>query len=200
MAFKISKNNYFEGILQLRNTNDEMHAFVQNQLDRAGQTIAQVKKHKDGYDLYISSQHFIQNLGKKLKINFGGKLEVSTRLHSQSRITSRLVYRITALYIAPNHRKGDVILAGKKIILITGIDKMIHGIDLLEGKKTTVDDKEIEILEKIKTTIGKIYPQVEIIDPDTYQCCSVRNKEIDRKYSIGEHVKVIYHEGYFLIP
>ncbi|MBN1155998.1 hypothetical protein JXA85_00135 [Candidatus Woesearchaeota archaeon] len=200
MEFKISKNNYFEGTLQLRNTDEEINSFVQNQIDKSGKTIAQVKKLKDGYDLYVSSQHFLQNLGKKLRANFGGKLEISKRLYSRSRETSRLVYRITVLYIAPDYMKGDVVRSEKKIILITGVDRKIHGINILDGRKTTVDDKGISTLDVMKTTIGKVYPRTEIVDPDTYQFCEVKNKELKRKYSVGENVKVVYCEGYYLLP
>ena|SRR3989344_6319842 len=96
----MNKNpQYFEGILQLRNPNEEVFRFIKNQLKkRENVWIAKEEKQENGVDLYISSNSFLLALGKKLKKTFKGELKTSKRLYSQSKMTSKLVYRGTVLF------------------------------------------------------------------------------------------------------
>ena len=90
---------YFEGILQLRNPNEECMNFVMNQFKKNDKVwIAKVEKLKTGIDLYVSSNRFILSLGKKLKKSFKGELKTSRKHHTQNRLTSRKVYRVTVCY------------------------------------------------------------------------------------------------------
>ncbi|MBI4143468.1 hypothetical protein HY487_01135, partial [Candidatus Woesearchaeota archaeon] len=78
----LPRSNYFQGILQLRDVNDEIMAFVHNQIKKRKDEVAVTKtvSFPNGVDLYITSQKFIRILGKKLKENFGGELKVSEKL------------------------------------------------------------------------------------------------------------------------
>ena len=90
---------YFEGTLQLRNPNEELLNFVMNQFNKNEKVwVAAKRKLKTGVDLDVSSNKFLLQLGKKLKKSFKGKLIVSRRLHTQNRLTSRLVYRMTVCF------------------------------------------------------------------------------------------------------
>ncbi len=90
---------YFEGILQLRNPDEEAFRFIKNQFKNNEKAwIAKVEKLKTGVDYYISSNRFLLSLGKKLKKSFKGELKISRRLHSKNRLTSRQVYRVTVLF------------------------------------------------------------------------------------------------------
>ena len=92
-------NQYFEGILQLRNPSQEAINFVINQFkNNSKEWIAKEEKLKTGIDYYISSNHFLLALGKRLKKSFKGELKISRRLHSKDRMTSRQLYRVTVLF------------------------------------------------------------------------------------------------------
>lgn len=90
---------YFEGILQLRNPNQEAVNFIKNQFKNNKKAwIAKEEKLKTGIDYYISSNRFLLSLGKKLKKSFKGELKLSRKLHTRNRITSKQVYRGTVLF------------------------------------------------------------------------------------------------------
>lgn len=91
--------DYYEGILQLRNTNEEVLNFIRNQFkDNKKAWIAQEVRLKTGFDYYISSNRFLLALGKRLKKSFKGELKISRRIHTRDRLTSKDVYRVTVLF------------------------------------------------------------------------------------------------------
>jgi len=56
-------NDYFEGILQLRNPNDEVISFINSQIKkRTGVFITKEQKGNNGIDFYITSQKYLQAL------------------------------------------------------------------------------------------------------------------------------------------
>lgn len=90
---------YYEGILQLRNPNEEVINFIRNQFNNNEKIwIAKQVKLKTGLDYYISSNRFLLSLGKKLKKSFKGQLKISRKLITRNRITSKNVYRVTVLF------------------------------------------------------------------------------------------------------
>ena len=90
---------YYEGILQLRNPNEEALNFIRNQFKNNKKAwISKQEKLKTGIDYYISSNSFLMALGKKLKKSFKGDLKISRRLHTQNRLTSKHVYRVTVCF------------------------------------------------------------------------------------------------------
>ncbi|MBI4140231.1 hypothetical protein HY485_00170 [Candidatus Woesearchaeota archaeon] len=103
-------SNYFEGVLQLRTLSNEIIDFARSEITREGKAhIAKEKKLKTGVDFWVSSQHHLQNVGKKLKEKFGGILEVSCRLHTKSHLTSKELYRVSVLFKSVPFKKGDII-------------------------------------------------------------------------------------------
>jgi len=92
-------HNYYEGILQIRNPNKECINFIKNQFNNNEKVwIAKHEKLKTGIDFYVSSNKFILALGKKLKKSFKGELKTSRKLHSQHKMTSKKIYRVTVCF------------------------------------------------------------------------------------------------------
>lgn len=134
----LPRPNYYQGILQLRDVNDEIISFVHNQIQkRHDAAITKTVKIANGVDLYITSQKFIRILGKKLKESFGGEMKISSKLHTKSR-QGKDLYRVNVLFKLSKFRKGDVVsVRGDKVKLIR-IGKKIFARNLKSGKKVTI--------------------------------------------------------------
>jgi NMD protein affecting ribosome stability and mRNA decay len=90
---------YFQGILQIRNPNEEVIRFVMNQFKNNEKVwIAKEEKQKTGIDYYVSSNKFLLSLGKKLKKSFKGELKTSRKIHTKNKLTSKDVYRVTVCF------------------------------------------------------------------------------------------------------
>ncbi len=113
--------DYFEGILQIRGGSKELLQWVHNKIVSDGRArVAKEKKVKNGVDLYLSDQHYLQNLGRKIKEKFIGILKVSKRLHTMNKMTSRHVYRITVLFKVLPFKRGDIITVhGEQVEIMT---------------------------------------------------------------------------------
>jgi nonsense-mediated mRNA decay protein 3 len=137
-------NEYFEGILQLRNPSNKLIDTAIKEIEKKEDAnIAKVKKVANGVDIYISSQRFLRTLGNKLQNQFGGQLIISTKLHTKHRLTSRELYRVNVLFRLPNFKKGDVITyRGDKIKIIT-MHKNILAKDMKTGKKRRLSFKDL---------------------------------------------------------
>ena len=132
-------NQYFEGILQLRNTDKEVLDFVLNLIEKKDSALLSKKeKVTNGFDIYLASQSFLQYLGKKLKKHFHGELKISARLYTRSRITGKDVYRVNVLFRMSNIKKEDIITYKGDKIKIVGMGKKILAKDLETGRKLTL--------------------------------------------------------------
>src|SRR3989338_2934459 len=137
-------NEYFEGILQVRNPNEEVLGFIAREVEKKGNVfIAKTKKINNGIDFYISSQRFLRSIGNKLQERFFGHLEVSRRLHTRNRMTSRDVYRVNLLFKMPSFKKGDIVTYKGDEIKIIGMAKKVLAKDVKTGKKLTLSFKEL---------------------------------------------------------
>ena len=140
---KLSRSDYYQGILQLRDVNEEILSFVHNQIKKRSDTaVTKTVKFSNGVDLYITSQKFIRILGKKLKESFGGQLKISSKLHTKSR-QGKDLYRVNVLFRLSRYRKGDVVtIRGDKVRLIK-IGKKVFARDLGTGKKVTIRSSDL---------------------------------------------------------
>lgn len=94
-----TKDQYFEGILQLRPENKEVLDFVKNQLQNSKTKISKEVREKYGIDIYLTSQRFTVTLGRRLKRRFKeGEIKISRSLHTKDKLTSKNVYRVTVLF------------------------------------------------------------------------------------------------------
>jgi NMD protein affecting ribosome stability and mRNA decay len=111
---------YFEGVLQLRNPTQDIIDFVARQIEKTDDVwVAKTKQHKSGIDLYLSSNKFLKHIGKKLNSSFCGELKESRSLFSKNRLTSKAIYRGCVLFTAHDVKVGDTInIKGDKLKII----------------------------------------------------------------------------------
>jgi len=142
---RLPRPDYYQGILQLRDINEEILRFTYNQIKKRGNVVVtKTVKHPKGLDLYITSQKFIRILGKKLKESFGGEIKISSKLHTKNR-QGKDLYRVNVLFRLSKYKKGDIVLVrGDKIRLIS-IGKKIFARNLKNGKKVTIRRRDLVV-------------------------------------------------------
>ena len=139
----IPRNDYFQGVLQLRNPNNKVIEFIKKFLEQNNTYITKTKKVKNGWDYWVTSQRVLQNLGNKLKSRFDGILKVNPRIYTRDWLTSKDVYRVNVYFELCKARTGQIIDFRGDKVKITAIGKKIFAKDLKTGKKVCVDIKEI---------------------------------------------------------
>jgi len=147
MVAKIEEKGpkYFEGKLQLRNPTPEVLSYVRKKIRQDKYVwIAKEEKVRNGLDLWLSSNKFLQDIGNKLKKRFTGVLKKSKKLHTQHKITSKLLYRGTVMFRCLNFKKGDVIEINGEPMKIMEISKQVRLKNLNTGKKERWDPEVLE--------------------------------------------------------
>jgi len=136
---KPTGGGYFEGILQLRETTDEIANWVRNKVQKdAKAVITKEKPVTNGIDLYFNDQHYLQSLGKKLKLQFGGTLTISRRLHTVHKITSKLLYRVSVLYKPLPFKRGDIIDVHGEQAIVLAVGSKVQIRYLSSSKKDVI--------------------------------------------------------------
>ena len=140
----LPRSNYFQGILQLRDINDEIMAFVHNQIKKRKDEVAVTKtvSFPNGVDLYITSQKFIRILGKKLKENFGGELKVSEKLHTRNK-QGKDLYRINVLFRLLKYNVGNIVNIRGEDVRIISMRSKIFGKSVKTGRKMTIRSRDL---------------------------------------------------------
>lgn len=142
----LPRSNYFQGILQLRDVNDEIMAFVHNQIKKRKDEVAVTKtvSFPNGVDLYITSQKFIRILGKKLKENFGGELKVSEKLHTRNK-QGKDLYRINVLFRLLKYNVGNIVNIRGEDVRIISMRSKIFGKSVKTGRKMTIRSRDLRL-------------------------------------------------------
>lgn len=144
LKMKLPRSDYYQGILQLRNINDEILTFVGNQIKkRDAVAITKTVKSPNGVDLYLTSQKFIRTLGKKLKDSFGGELKVSSKLHTRNK-QGKDLYRVNVLFKLSKYKTGDIVLVRGDQVRLISIRRKIFARNLKTGKKVTIRSSDLD--------------------------------------------------------
>ncbi|MBU0614732.1 MAG: hypothetical protein KJ601_01440, partial [Nanoarchaeota archaeon] len=117
---------YFEGILQLRDVNEEIIDYVSDQIHENNIQVAKEIHHKNGIDIYVSSNKFLRSLGKRLQRMYTGEFKESATLHTRSRQTGKDLYRVTLFFRPVKHKIGDIITYKDEEYRITSIGKKVN--------------------------------------------------------------------------
>lgn len=136
-----SGSSYFEGVLQLRDVNQEVFDFVYKFVKNNEPNVFITKEvpTKYGFDLYFSSQKYLNMLGKKLKSQFGGEMRTSARLFTRNKQTSKEVFRVTVFFKLRKYKIGDIIEYKGMQVKITALGRRVQGSDVTTGKKMFVE-------------------------------------------------------------
>lgn len=132
--------DYFEGILQIRGGSQEILDWIHERVAQDKRArISKQKKVPNGIDLYMTDQHYLQNLGHKLKEKYPGILKISRRLFTVDKMTSKLLYRVNVLFKPLGIKRGDIITVHGEQVEILRIEARVHVKELKSGKKKDID-------------------------------------------------------------
>lgn len=205
------KTTYFEGILQIRNDDqnkvkkalDELYKIMEIEEKRRvfATNIVEMKK---GADVYITSQKHIKEIGKKLFSHFGGEIKINEQLFSRDHLRSKHLYRVNVLIRLPDYEIGNVIKVKDKIIYLKNIDGyFIIGKNINDGKsiKINIKDSDVKIISKEinETMITITNPHLEVLHPETYQSEIIKNPEIIKNKKKGDKILVVDYKGLWVI-
>ena len=132
--------DYFEGILQIRDGNEELYEWIRKKVKRDKKAmLGKEKKVRGGKDFYFSSQHYLRAFAKKLNSTFPGILKISATLHTRKK--DKDLYRITAFFRPLQFKKGDVItLQGEKVeVMRIGARAQIKNLETGKRKDVSLD-------------------------------------------------------------
>lgn len=145
MTSKEKHAEYFEGILQLRNVSQKVYDWVYDTIESEGKAhIAKEEIMKQGYDLYLSDQHYLQALGKRMKLKFPGEVITSMRLHSRDRMTHKALYRVTVLFRGLPFDVGDKLHIDGEAFEVMHIGNRVRIKSLESGKKKEIRIEDAE--------------------------------------------------------
>ncbi|MBI4440513.1 hypothetical protein HY638_06070 [Candidatus Woesearchaeota archaeon] len=137
-------SQYFEGILQLRNPSKEILAYVNKVEDHLQKPmVSQIKKVKNGFDIYYASQSYLQAFGRKLQQKFGGEIKISARIHTRDKFTSKDVYRVNVLLRMPFYKVGDIVEVKDELYRVNLLGRKVFAQNLNTGKKVTFRYNEL---------------------------------------------------------
>ncbi|MBU1974961.1 MAG: hypothetical protein KKG59_01005 [Nanoarchaeota archaeon] len=199
------KTGYFQGILQVRTQNPEVQKaaaeLIGALIRKKGSFISKVVDQKRGVDLWFSDNKRMKNIGIKLNNEFGGTISHNPRLFGRDRQKSKDLYRLNVHLELPHFFIGDVIDYKDDPVLITKMGKPIKGDNLKTGKRTNVlYDPKLNVLKKHDTTISQTKPDLEAINPLTFQSDKVMNAQSEKKVlKSGQKVKVVCSHGIYLV-
>ena len=194
------KTEYFEGRIQIRNRKNEqfdatkkvVYDFVKNKSDVF---ITKEEDIEQGVDFYISSQKYVQNIGKELFMRFGGELTVTSKLFSKDKQTSKDLFRVDVLLRLPEYNIGDILEINQKLIIVSAVhEKKIVGVTLRNNTRISENvDKGFEIKARHKDVQEVIVTRrnpLEALHPETYQTTTIMNPDF-HKDRVGEKIKVL---------
>lgn len=126
-------DNYYEGILQLRDVSQQVLDFVEDTcLKEDPNMVAYVKEAKNGYDFYMQSNTFLKKLARWIGERFTGEVKSTYTLYTRDTKNNKDLYRMTVLFRQFDIEKGDFIEVRGSRYYVTGVGKKV----LLKGEKT----------------------------------------------------------------
>ena len=138
-------DNYFEGILQLRDVSQEVLDYVEDACLQGGEKmVAYVKEDKNGYDFYMRSNTFLKKLARWLGERFTGEVKSTYTLHTRDTKNNKDLYRLTVLFRQHDIAKGDLIEVRGVRYYVTGVGKKVLLKEEKTGRKAQMTFEELK--------------------------------------------------------
>jgi NMD protein affecting ribosome stability and mRNA decay len=118
--------------------------FVEKAIRKDGNVrIAKTTKLPNGYDLKLSSQKFLTNLGNKLKEKFGGELVISRKETGYNK-HGKAQFRVNVLFRQYAYRKGSLVTYRGEEYRVISLEHKVRIKNLQNGKSITVGYDEVK--------------------------------------------------------
>ena len=140
-------SQYFEGVIQLRNSNKEVCDFIKKEAEAQaskGVFINKTEREGDGFDFYVTSNRFIQHISNAVRKKFGAEVTKSARLFSHDNLTSKHIYRLNVLIKLPKFKIGDGVSVDGDEYLIKKVGQKVELLNSKTGKKISMNYKDVE--------------------------------------------------------
>src|ERR1035437_416223 len=109
--------------------------------------ISEIRKQKEGLDLYIGSMRVSRRICRLIASKLGGSFAESPTLIGMR--DGKNIYRITFAIRLPEFSPGDVVMFAGKIIYIKSSGKKVNGISLEDGSRFISTPEELKGAEKV---------------------------------------------------
>jgi NMD protein affecting ribosome stability and mRNA decay len=137
----------------------------------------------------------------------GGEFKINEQLFSYNHLASKNLYRVNVLIRLPDFEAGSVILLGEKLIHVKKVKgNFVMGRDLLWNKDITLNYKDQETTliagkkDIFESTVVKMRPELEILNPISYESERVQNSKHLKAYKMGDKVHIfLYKKGVWII-
>ena len=192
------KTEYHQGILQIRSLNQEnLKRAFELVKTWAKEGVTKTEEQKNGVDLYFSDKRKERNIADKLHEQLGGTRSLNAQLFSHDKQRSKEIHRLNIFLEIPHFTKGQVLDVKDEPWLVTKIGKRMNAKNLIDGKKKDLKyDKDLKIMIIHDTTVSKVKPEVEALNPLTYQSEPLQNP---KKCVLGEKIRVVCLHGLYII-
>jgi len=191
--------NYYEAILQIRPTANEMTEKqknfvtkkVHNRVSLTGENekkvfiTSELERH-GGLDFYMSDRKTTKRLSKEIADKYGGKITTSAELAGME--DGQEIYRMTYSVRLPEYQKNDFVEYEDKIYRIKKINPKAGYIvlfDLETGELKNIDDWDAEKLSvlggdellKNAVIVSETKKELKVLDPESYNTVTVLRPE-----------------------
>ncbi len=139
--------NYYECIVQLRDSSPEVVAYVEKRIETRNIIVVKVVEVKNGSDYFLADNQQGRSLSKKLQENFGGEVNITSSLHTKK--DNKELYRTTILFREAPFRRNNVVEYHEEIYVIKAMTKDIFLQHQKTGKKIHVKYKEMHQIKKV---------------------------------------------------
>ena len=137
---------YFEAILQLRDVEEEVVNFVEDEIERVKLKVAKTVPFKNGIDYYLSNNSLTRALGKRLRERFGGYIKETSSLWGVKK--DREVYRVTVLFRGVPFRKSEIVIYDGEDYKVVSLKKDIFLQNVKHGKKVHLRYHDMNQIKK----------------------------------------------------
>lgn len=188
----------YKGILQVRCRNQEILDKIKKTLFSSKNFInSSFSKEKDGFNIKYLEISEARRMIEGFKKEFYGYSSYSNELFSRDNQTSKDILRTNIRYSPLPFKGGDVILLDNRYYEVKKLKPlMLYDIKKKELKR--FDDKRVEqefsMCKVHSAQLIKLYPEPELLNPNTFKGARVENKEFfhDRDLEVGDYLNAVF--------